>query len=334
MPVVDLSVDDAPFIVDLAPIEMLEDGETVVEFEFGDLDTASDRLVLSGSVVSGDLFAADGLLIEGTPPTGRLTLRPTMDQSGEGLIQISISDGTSLIERQISISVASVIDPPRISLIEDLVMEANETVSVRFEVFDPDSKTDRLLLDVASTNRELFANETLTVEGEGRERTLQLKPSAGRDGEATILVGLSNGESSVSSRFDVTVLPGELPIPAPPERVEMQIERDGEALVIRWGGEGILQASSGILGPYFTVAGANNPYRANVTEAGNMYFRVLSKDGPEDLVSTLAKIEWSPEGLVIEWEGVGVLEEASEIAGPYLPVEGAASPYQVEQPLG
>jgi hypothetical protein len=247
------------------------------------------------------------------------------------VIQISVSDGTSLVERQIPISVASVIDPPRISLIEDVVMEANETVSVRFEVLDPDSETDRLLLDVASTNRELFADETLRVEGAGPERTLQLKPSVGQDGEATVIIGLSNGESSVSSRFKVTVLPGP---PSPPERVEMQIERDGEALVIRWNGEGILQASNGILGPYFTVAGAINPYRAEVTEPGNLYFRVMSKDGPEDFEPTAARIEWSPEGLVIRWDGAGALEEASELSGPYLRIEGAASPYQVEQPLG
>jgi hypothetical protein len=334
VPVTVLSVDDAPFIGDLAPIEMLEDTETVVEFEFGDLDTAAVRLVLMGSVVSGDLFAADGLLLEGTPPTGRLRLRPNKDQNGEGVIQISVSDGTSVVERLIPISVASVMDPPRVSLIEDVVMDANETLSVRFEVFDPDSETDRLILDVASTNRELFSDETLRVEGAGPERTLQLKPSVGQDGEATILIGLSNGESSVSSRFKVTVLPGELPIPAPPERVEMQIERDGEALVIRWGGEGILQASSGILGPYFSVAGAINPYRANIAEPGNLYFRVMSKDGPEDPLPTAARIEWSPEGLLIRWDGAGALEEASELSGPYIPIEDATSPYQVPQPWG
>ena len=82
------------------------------------------------------------------------------------------------------------------------------------------------------------------------------------------------------------------------------------------------------------VFGGSNPYRMNVAESGNLYFRVMSKNGPEGSFSTAARIEWSREGLVIRWDGAGVLEGASKLSGPYFPIQGAVSPYQVPQPWG
>ena len=328
------SVDDPPFLGEIAPIEMIEDSEHVVEFEFGDPDTERDLLVLSVSSDGGDLFSADGLLVESELPTGRLTLRPSRDQVGEETIRLRLSDGQSTVDRVFSVLVSNVNDAPTVSMIEDVVIEGGQNAIVRFEVFDPDHEPSRLSVDAASTNRALFSDSSLEVDGLGAERSLQLQPLLDEGGQATLLIGVSDGIETITTSFNVDVLPVDRPDPAAPVAAQMQIERQGDTLLIRWDTDGRLQASSQLFGPFTDVLGAKSPYQTLMSDDDQKFYRVVSLSDDQNPDPVTARIERSPSGTVIRWGGSGILEGASTIDGPYVRLENTASPYQVPQAAG
>jgi hypothetical protein len=265
-------VDDPPFLAAIAPIEMLEDTETTIEFEFGDPDTIPSALTLVALSSNEILFPIDGLSVEGEAPSGRLIIRPAADGEGAGIIEIVVSDGLSSVKREVQVSVIGINDEPTISGLKDVVLSENEEKLIQFEISDPDSPLERLLVSVASTNPSLIPAAKVLVKGVGTQRQITLIPVKGQQGKATILIGASDGQKTSVSQFDVVVGP------ATEEPIEtlIRISKSSNGVVVQWEGGGILQTSTDIEGPYLSVSWAKSPFSLPAPLGGERYFRVVA----------------------------------------------------------
>ena len=255
----------------------MEDQSTVIEFQYGDIDSDLAELQLSAQEPSGALFTDLGLVVEGGSPLGRLRLEPIQNASGAGIIVLRLSDGTSSISENVPLTIHEVNDPPVITLIKDIEIDQNQESVVVFGVSDPDDAPDRLLVDFASLNPTLIPDSQVELGGRGEERRLTIRPRLDQSGSSVLVVGVSDGREVDLTVFKVSVRSvdsgsnSELPVGA-----RLLIEAIQGALIIRWDTAGVLQMSRHIDGPFESILGATSPFQLNPSGTEQMFFRVLT----------------------------------------------------------
>jgi len=80
-----------------------------------------------------------------------------------------------------------------------------ETIPVTVLVQDNDTPLGNLVLSAVSSNSAIVASSGLVFSGNGSQRTLSLTPVVGSSGNVTITVTVSDGNSSASENFALTV---------------------------------------------------------------------------------------------------------------------------------
>ena len=80
-----------------------------------------------------------------------------------------------------------------------------ETIPVTVLVQDNDTPLGNLVLSAVSSNSAIVASSGLVFSGTGSQRTLSLTPVVGSSGNVTITVTVSDGNSSASENFALTV---------------------------------------------------------------------------------------------------------------------------------
>ncbi len=122
--------------------------------------------------------------------------------------------------------------PPTLSALPDLSIE-EDTISapVAFSVGDLETAAGSLRLSDSSSNTNLITEENIFFGGSGSNRSLTLAPLTGRNGTATIVITVADGDGGTASRsFLLTVLPVNHPpvlAPIPDQRIHQ-----GTALAI------------------------------------------------------------------------------------------------------
>jgi nitrous oxidase accessory protein NosD len=100
---------------------------------------------------------------------------------------------------------------PGVARIQDRTVEEGGTLGpIRCEIGDPDTpETD---CQVTARCESLIPNDNITVGGSGTERDLTLRSVLGQTGTTTVTVGVSDGTSTVTTSYRVTVTarPGSL----------------------------------------------------------------------------------------------------------------------------
>jgi hypothetical protein len=268
-----LPINDPPTLGALLPLMIEEDAEAVVNFEFGDIDTPLDDLKLSVTSIAGNLFDVAGLLGVGETPSGRLTLLPRENISGEGVLVLRLSDGQSEVEQEIPVVIFPVNDPPTITMADEITLDENGEISVPIQVSDPDSDLANLILGGASLNNGLINAQTMVFSGAGSERSLQIRPQLDQSGEAILIIAVTDGREVTSTRVTVTVESKKEPLPPMP--AVMEIQRVDGHIVIRWDTKGILQSAPVVDGLYQDVEGAISPFTLRAPIDVALFFRVI-----------------------------------------------------------
>ncbi|MED4584490.1 Ig-like domain-containing protein [Brevibacillus choshinensis] len=147
------------------------------------------------------------------PGTGEFTYTPQRNVTGNDSFTYVANDGTvdsNLATIRVTIS-AVVVPPipvygPTISAIADQTIDqGGRTEKLDFTVNDPDDDPRTLTVTAYSDNQRLVPNEKIAIAGSGTNRTIQVTSLAGQHGVATIIVTVSDGKSSASEAFTVTV---------------------------------------------------------------------------------------------------------------------------------
>lgn len=96
--------------------------------------------------------------------------------------------------------------PPTISSIDNQITPfQTATVAIPFTVADVETSASLLAVTATSSNPGLVPNASITIGGSGEDRTVTLTPAAGQSGLTTITLNVSDGESTTSTTFDLTV---------------------------------------------------------------------------------------------------------------------------------
>jgi len=98
--------------------------------------------------------------------------------------------------------------PPTISDIPDQVLNEDSSTGVlNFTVGDAETAVGSLTLTANSSNTALVPNANITLGGSGANRTIAVTPAPNQSGSATITVTVSDGSSTASDTFVLTVSP-------------------------------------------------------------------------------------------------------------------------------
>ena len=98
--------------------------------------------------------------------------------------------------------------PPAVSEIPAQTIVAGwNTGALPFTLSDSETAASSLVVTATSSNPQLVPASNLLLQGSGAGRTLTVTPAAGESGTATITLSVSDGESTTSGTFLLTVTP-------------------------------------------------------------------------------------------------------------------------------
>lgn len=201
-------VNDLPSISDIEPLILDEDGSAQFAFQISDLETANDQLKVGISSSNTALFPTFKIDLTQELDHYYVVLTPEPDRFGEGLITIHVSDGQGVLEKNVSIKVEPIPDPPVISGISEVRFNEDSEKLVKLVVSDVDTPDEELSVSIRSDNPLLFSPDDLTFLNSDRASgSLVLKPLLNAFGTATVIVEVSDGELITSKEMSVRVLP-------------------------------------------------------------------------------------------------------------------------------
>ncbi len=178
-------------------------------------ENASANLTLTGSDPEG---ASLRFTVKTPPSHGDLggtapnfTYLPRVGYSGADSFTFTSFDGElESAPATVTITVTAVPQPPTISSIGAQTMSTNSSLHLVFSVGDVDTDLAALAVTAQSSNGTLVPNSAsaLNLGGAGASRSLDVTPALNQAGSATITLSVSDGTSTVSTAFLLTVSGG------------------------------------------------------------------------------------------------------------------------------
>lgn len=201
------AVNDAPTLSTISAASVNEDTATrALSFSISDSETASSSLSLTASSSNTALIANANIELSGTDANRTVKLTPAADKSGTATITLTASDGTATTKMEFTVTVNAVNDAPVISTVNNLTLAKNSTSSaIAFTISDVETSSSSLTVSATSGNENLLPSSQITLGGSGGNRTVTLKPNSNKTGTATITLKVSDGTTSSTSKFTVTV---------------------------------------------------------------------------------------------------------------------------------
>ena len=143
-------------------------------------------------------------------PFGVLTLNAVPGATGTATITATANDGeaqNNIFWRTFSVTVERQNSPPVISRIPDLwLWKDRATEPIPFTLVDAESPPENLEVTITVSNPEVLLASDLTLGGSGPVRTLVIDPRNGRTGVSLVTLTVTDGTSTTSMSFQVTVL--------------------------------------------------------------------------------------------------------------------------------
>lgn len=151
---------------------------------------------------------------EGITESGVISLNYTSPVSGTYAVSSSyivyLNDGTlsgNYTESgSFSHTIASAPSPPVIGNIGNASTPEKVATTVAFTISDPVTPAAALTINVVSSNTVLVPQSNISLGGSGSNRTVTLLPVANQWGLSTITITVSNGFTSSSANFVLTVI--------------------------------------------------------------------------------------------------------------------------------
>jgi len=225
-------INDLSSISEISDISTTEDPENPVAIHFKVVDVDEEQLTITVQSSNEILFPAktENISIQNVSSSeyslvtlpGDLTLvvMPEANKSGTAFITITVADAKATTSTSFAITVTEINDPPIISDIENVSTEEETKISdIKFTVSDVDASA--LTINVNSGNTDLVpANAghmtlcnsedchslSLTTNSNPDSLTLELLPEIDQAGVVTITVTVSDGITTNSEAFNLTII--------------------------------------------------------------------------------------------------------------------------------
>ena len=204
-------VNDPPTISDIGDQSTSEDMSTpAIAFTVFDLETSPAGLVVTASSSDPSLIPVENIVLGGTDGNRTITLVPRANETGTAAIVVTVTDADNAsAAATFVLTVGSTNDPPVISGLTDVTIdEDTSTGPLAFTLSDLDTALTSLTVTASSSNQTLVPNANIVLSGSGEIRTVTVTPVANANGgPATITLTVSDGVSSATETFKVTVTP-------------------------------------------------------------------------------------------------------------------------------
>ena len=202
---------NSPPTIGLIDNQTIEQGQVLgpINFAISDLETVSDSLTISASVVDTVLIQASSLMVLGSGGERTLTLLAGTDTTGTTEVRLEISDGdlTTLASFEVTVvSQGNNNTAPTIGSIQNQNLQQDETLGpLYFTINDIETSPDSLEVSVISSDSLIVPFEGLILGGSGAARSITITPSPGATGNTSITIKVSDGEMSTTMVFELTV---------------------------------------------------------------------------------------------------------------------------------
>lgn len=141
--------------------------------------------------------------------TGSLSYTPVANANGSAVITVTVNDGqaaNNTFVRTFTVNVTAVNDAPTITTILDqTINEDGNTGPLAFTIGDVETSASVLTVTGVSSNKTLVPDANLVFGGSGASRTVTATPAANASGTTTITLTVSDGTTTSSSAFLLTV---------------------------------------------------------------------------------------------------------------------------------
>ncbi len=229
-------VNDPPILSELPTVETLEDHTSpTITFSISDAETPATYLHIRAVSSNQSLVPDSSIKITGVAHIRNISMRPLHNQNGTANITLILSDGTAYVTRTFRLTVIPVNDPPVLSHIDAQQFNEDDTLRVKFAVWDPESSSSSLKTWISSSNAPLTPKNKLSIVGNGRHRKVIVIPKPNQSGDAYLTLYASDGDTTVSEPFKVTVKP----VNDPPESFalynsDIYVDVDTLAITFEW----------------------------------------------------------------------------------------------------
>ena len=227
---------------------------------FGDTDAFYTQLSAAGAIVASTWlggFGTDTAYGVALTPSGDAivvghTLANTFPTTDGVPYPNAPGSGDAFIARIDPVS-APPNTPPTISDVADRsVAQGGSTGPIAFTVGDAETSSGSLTLSATSSNAVLVPAGNIVFGGGGATRTVTVTPAAGQFGTSTITLTVSDGTSTASDSFVLTVPVGPVSV-QPPSGLTVE-SSVGNTVSLRWG-----VPASGPTPTGYVVEGGVNP---------------------------------------------------------------------------
>ena len=338
-----------PTIEAIADVVSNED-EAVVEIALvgDDKETIKSKLQYTVVATNADLVVPDGLVLRKTGSRRYLDITPLENAFGETDITVTVNDGIDEVSTTFKLTINAVNDPPTISAVEPIEINEDQMVSFTVTLTDIDTAPEELKITGNAANAALLPSDNITSTGEGLTRTVTLSPGANMGGKTKVTLSVNDGDNTVSTETELTVIPVvDIPVALPQELTT----KYGKHLPLTLAG-----TDPDSLGLSFHLVempkngsligtAPNLTYRPKAGFEGmdTFQFRVVAgeyKSEPETIVITvlgrgkgdqpiLSLARSNDGGLTISWVGEGVLQSSTDLKN-WESIENAAKPHTVD----
>ncbi len=197
-----------PKISDISNRTVMLNGNVAIPFTVSDAETAAGSLVVTGSSTNTALIGPGSFAFGGTGGARTVLITPIADRTGVAVVTLTVSDGKLTSSASFSLTVITPGNTPTVSRIANRTINANSNTGViSYVVSDANTPVSSLTVTASSSNTTLVPVSGVSLGGSGGTRTVVVTPAANQTGNALITLTVSDGTTTSSTSFMVTVLP-------------------------------------------------------------------------------------------------------------------------------
>lgn len=197
--------EDAP--KNLSNIVITDVDDTIVSAELT-LSNPSAGILTTGatSKFNGVTWSVEGLTADVNAELAAVSFVPAPNFNGTFTIATRVSDGTASVSGTKTMTGTPVNDAPTVTNIPDSATNEDTATTIAFTVGDVETAAGSLSVTASSSNSGLVP-AVVPVGGSGANRTLNISPALNQTGTTTITVTVSDGTTTATDTFVLTVNP-------------------------------------------------------------------------------------------------------------------------------
>lgn len=206
------AVNKPPTIASLPNLAINEDDatQTVALTGLSSGGVTENQLLVVTATSSNPALIPNPTITYLTPnSSGSLTFKSSPNAHGTALITVTVDDAglvNNITTTSFSVLVNPVNDAPIISAIPDQLIDQDTTMAaIPFSIADVDNVPNSLGVTAKSSNQLLVPDSSVTLGGAGASRTVSIQPAPGQSGNSTITITVSDGLTTASRTFILTV---------------------------------------------------------------------------------------------------------------------------------